>query len=40
MGCDDQYDVGNFIVGTTKATGEYASKNRARFAGVGGSAVS
>jgi len=36
---DDQYQLGDFTAGTTKAASSYASKNRMRLAGAGGSAA-
>jgi len=36
---DEQYQFGDFTAGTTKAASSYASKNRMRLAGAGGSAA-
>lgn len=36
---DNQYAVGDFTAGTSKAVGQYASKNRERLGGAGGSSI-
>jgi hypothetical protein len=36
---DDKYIVGDFCAGSTRAVGDYTTKNRVRLAGAGGSAI-
>lgn len=36
---DDKYIVGDFSAGSTRAVGDYTTKNRVRLAGAGGSAI-